>query len=45
MKMIIQDIFLDNPKSIHKIEVFVLKDYIKQKLKIDFRPRTEKDAL
>jgi hypothetical protein len=37
--------FLDNPRSIHKIEVFVLKDYIKQKLKIDFRPRTSKDTI
>jgi len=32
--------FLDNPKKAHKIEVFVLKDYLKQKLKVDFRPRT-----
>jgi hypothetical protein len=35
--------FLENPKKAHRIEVFVLKDYLKQKLKIDFRPRTEKD--
>ncbi len=31
--------FLDNPRKAHKIEVFVLKDYLKQKLGIDFRPR------
>lgn len=37
--------FLNNPRSAHKIEVFVLKDYLKQKLSIEFRPRTEKDAL
>jgi hypothetical protein len=35
--------FLDNPKKAHRIEVFVLKDYLKHKLKIDFRPRSEKD--
>jgi len=32
--------FLDNPGKAHKIEVYVLKDYLKQKLKIEFRPRT-----
>jgi len=37
--------FLTNPRSIHKIEVFVLKDYLKQKLNIEFRPRTDKDTL
>lgn len=37
--------FLDNPSSIHKIEVFVLKDYLKQRLNIDFRPRTDKDTI
>lgn len=37
--------YLNNPRSAHKIEVFVLKDYLKQKLGIDFRPRTEKDVL
>lgn len=36
---------LDNPKSIHKIEVFVLKYYLKEKLGIDFKPRTDKDTL
>lgn len=35
--------FLDNPRTAHKIEVFVLKDYLYQKLKIEFRPRTAKD--
>jgi hypothetical protein len=36
---------LDNPRSIHRIEVFVLKDYLKQKLGIEFRPRTVSDAI
>lgn len=36
--------FLDNPQSIHKIEVFVLKDYLRQKLDLDFRPRTNEDT-
>ncbi len=31
--------YLDNPRKAHKIEVFVLKDYLKEKLDIDFRPR------
>jgi hypothetical protein len=37
--------FLDNPGSAHKIEVFILKDYLKQKLAIEFRPRTAKDTI
>lgn len=37
--------FLDRPSGAHKIEVFVLKDYLKQKLGIEFRPRTAKDIL
>lgn len=37
--------FLDRPSGAHKIEVFVLKDYLKQKLGIEFRPRTTKDIL
>jgi hypothetical protein len=32
--------FLDDPASSKKIEVFVLKDYLKEKLGIEFRPRT-----
>ncbi len=32
--------FLDNPKKAHKIEVFCLKTYLKEKLSIDFKPRT-----
>ena len=36
---------LDNPKSIHKIEVFVLKDFLREKYSIEFRPRTDKDAI
>lgn len=31
--------FLDQPTSPHKIEVFVLKDFLKEKLSIEFRPR------
>ena len=37
--------YLNNPRSAHKIEVFVLKDYLKQKLGIEFRPRTDRDVL
>ena len=37
--------FLDRPSSAHKIEVFVLKDYLKEKLAIEFRPRTTKDII
>jgi hypothetical protein len=36
--------YLDNPKRAHKIEVFVLKDYLKEKLGIEFRPRTAVDV-
>lgn len=36
--------FLDNPRKAHKIEVFVLKQYLKEKLGIEFKPRT-KDAI
>ena len=32
--------FLDNPKEAHKIEVFCLKSYLKEKLEIEFKPRT-----
>lgn len=32
--------FLDNPKRAHKIEVFCLKKYLKEKLGIEFFPRT-----
>jgi hypothetical protein len=35
--------FLDHPRRAHKIEIFVLKDYLPSKLKMDFRPRTDKD--
>ena len=31
--------FLDDPNEPHKIEVYVLKDYLKEKLGIEFRPR------
>jgi hypothetical protein len=36
--------FLDNSRSAHRIEVFVLKDYLPQKLGIQFRPRTADDV-
>lgn len=32
--------FLDEPRNPHKIEVFVLKQYLKEKLNVEFRPRT-----
>lgn len=31
--------FLDSPKKAHKIEVFCLKTYLKERLNIEFRPR------
>lgn len=37
--------FLDNPRKAHKIEVFVLKYYLKEKYKIDFKPRTKNAIL
>lgn len=36
--------FLDNPNKAHKIEVFCLKAYLKEKLGIEFKPRTS-DAI
>jgi len=36
--------FLDHPKKAHKIEVFVLKYYLKEKCGIEFKPRA-KDAI
>jgi hypothetical protein len=36
--------FLDNPRKAHKIEVFVLKDYLREKLSLEFRPRTISQA-
>lgn len=32
--------FLDNPKKAHKIEIFCLKTYLKEKLGIEFNPRS-----
>ena len=32
-------IFLDNPRKAHKVEVFVLKDYLRDRLNVEFRPR------
>ena len=37
--------YLDNPRKAHKIEVFVLKHYLKEKLNIEFKPRTEDAAI
>lgn len=37
--------FLDDPRKAHRIEVFVLKDYLKEKLNIEFRPRTSQDIV
>lgn len=37
--------FLDNPNRGFKIEVFVLQDYLEQKLNIKFRPRTSTDII
>lgn len=31
--------FLNHPRKAHKIEVFVLKDYLKEKIALEFRPR------
>lgn len=37
--------FLDNPKKAHKIEVFCLKSYLKEKLGLSFVPRTSSDVI
>lgn len=37
--------FLDNPRKAHKIEVFVLKQYLKEKLGLEFFPRTSDSTL
>jgi len=37
--------FLDNPSAPHKIEVYVLKDLLKERYDIEFRPRTDKTVL
>lgn len=37
--------FLDNPRQAHKIEVFVLREYLKQKLGIEFDTRTSAAVL
>lgn len=37
--------YLDNPRRAHKIEVFVLKDYLKEKLNLEFRPRTSTNTV
>ena len=36
--------YLGNDRKAHRIEVFVLKDYLPQKLKVEFRPRSDKDC-
>lgn len=33
--------FLTHPKKAHRIEVYVLKQYLKEKLNLDFKPRTK----
>jgi hypothetical protein len=33
--------FLEHPKKAHRIEVYVLKDYLKEKLNLEFRPRKQ----
>ena len=37
--------YLDFPRGGRKIEVFVLKTYLKEKLNIEFSPRTEKSSI
>lgn len=37
--------YLDHPKSPHRIQVFVLKDYLREKLELEFRPRTKDAAI
>jgi len=37
--------FLDNPSKAHKIEVYVLKDFLKDRYKVEFRPRTDKAVI
>jgi Ser-tRNA(Ala) deacylase AlaX len=32
--------FLENPREAHRIEVYVMKQYLYEKLRIEFRPRT-----
>ena len=36
--------YLDNMRSGLKIEIFVLKDYLREKFGIEFRPRTENEC-
>ena len=33
--------FLDNPSAAHKIQVYVLKDLLRERYTVEFRPRTE----
>lgn len=37
--------FLDNPKKAHKIEVFCLSSYLKEKLDLSFNPRNSKSVI
>lgn len=37
--------FLDNPRKAHKIEVFVLRYYLKEKLGLEFKPRTKDSVI
>lgn len=37
--------FLENPRAAHRIEVYVMKQYLSEKLKIEFRPRTSSSVI
>ena len=37
--------YLDDPRKSHRIEVFVLKYYLSEKLRIEFTPRTEESVV
>jgi hypothetical protein len=37
--------YLDNPRKAHKIEVYVLKDYLRERLGIEFRPRNSNSTI
>jgi hypothetical protein len=37
--------FLDNPKKAHKIEVFCLNTFIREKLGVEFKPRTSNSII
>ena len=37
--------FLDSPKRAHKIEVYVLKDYLRETYNLEFRPRSGEEIV